>query len=162
LTGTPLSLLDIMVMETSWERESRLKGVTVKRKTARIVGVVLIIAGLFFLYAFSRSQLRLIIFGTKSTGEVVAYERTPSKRRSRPVIRVTIENGETIEFRGVSLKNDGLKIGDVVPVYYLAYEPSFGETATFRRFWLAVITIIPLIVVSLGGGLWLLRYARDL
>jgi hypothetical protein len=145
-----------MIMQTSWERERRLDDIRVKQKAARIVGVLLIIAGLFFLTAFARYQLLLIVFGTKAMGKVVAYEKTP-KRWGKPVLRVTLENGETIEFRGTSLKNDWLEVGDVVPVYYLAYEPTFGETATFRRFWMAVIIISGLIIVSLGGGFWILH-----
>ena len=148
-------------METRWERERRQKDIREKKKMSRWVGVTLIIFGLLFLAAFSRSQLRLIIFGTKAVGQVVAYEST-RKGWGKPIVRVTLENGKTIEFRGTSIKNDWLEVGDVVPVYYLAYEPTFGETATFRRFWMAVIVFSGLIVVLLGGGFWLLRYAHNL
>lgn len=147
-------------METKWEREARQKNVRSKRNVARFAGVTLIIVGLLFFAALLRYQLRLIVFGTPAVGQVVAYDRT--SKWGKPVVRVTLENGETIEFRGASLKDDWLAVGDTVPVYYILTDPPFGETATFRRFWMAVIIIGGLVVISLGGGCWLLRFSRKL
>jgi hypothetical protein len=144
-----------MIRETKWERKRRHDDLRTKQILARVIGIILIIAGLLFLAALLRYQIRLIVFGTKAMGEVVAYERTG--KWGKPRVRVTLENGETIEFLGVSLKDDWLEVGDVVPVYYLAYQPTVGETATFRRFWMAIIIGSVLILICLGGGFWILR-----
>lgn len=146
----------LQIMETTWERESRQNETRVKQKAARWVGVILIVAGLLFFVALSNYQFRLIVFGTTATGQIVDFEATP-KGWGKPVVHVTLANGETIEFRGASMKGDGLSVGDIVPVYYIRNEPVFGEVATFRQFWLGVIVIGGLAIASLAGGFMILR-----
>lgn len=145
-----------MIMETKWEREKRHADARAKRTAARVVGVALVILGLFLLAMLLRYQLRLIAFGTRAVGQVTAFDKTP-RGRLKPVVRVALADGGTIEFRGISMKDPHVAVGDAVPVYYLASEPTFGEIATFRRFWLAVIVSGGLIVATLGGGFWILR-----
>jgi len=65
-----------------------------------------------------------------------------------------------IEFRGTSLCGAPLAVDDIVPVYYLASDPKFGEIAAFRRFWLGVAVSSTCIMLLLWLGIWILRFGR--
>lgn len=129
------------------------------RSFPRWSGAALIIVGLLFLAALLRYQIRLAVFGTKAVGQVVAFDPTRGGRYA-PRVRVTLSDGQAIEFHGASMRGAPLVVGDMVPVYYLPNEPTFGEIATFRRFWLGVIVSSVCIVGSLGGGLRILSARR--
>jgi hypothetical protein len=143
-------------METKWERELRQKDARAKQIVARWVGITLIVAGMVFLSSLLYKEIRLLVLGTKAVGQVVAYDSV-SKRTSKVRVRVTRPNGETIEFLGTSLKGVHLEVGEMVPVYYILNEPPFGAIATFRLFWLGAMVFSGLMIVSFGGGWWILR-----
>lgn len=143
-------------METTWDRDARHKGTRAKQKVARWVGVILIVAGLVFSFAVLRYHVRLLVFGTSATGQVVDFDRTP-KGRQVPVIQVKSDDGKIVEFRSPSIKGSGLAAGDVVPVRYIMVAPVLGEVISFRRFWLGLIMISALAIATLVGGIAMLR-----
>jgi len=125
----------------------------------RWTGIACLVVALLFFAALLRYQLRLVIFGTYAQGQVVAFDKLASGRRA-PRVRVITDTGESIEFRGASMRGAPLAVDDIVPVYYLASDPTFGEIATFRRFWLGVAVSSACTVLLLWLGIWILRSRR--
>jgi hypothetical protein len=125
------------------------------RGVPRWIGYVLIGAGLLFALALARYQVRLALFGTAATGEVVAFDRL--HKRVAPRVRFTSADGRVAEFHGTSLRGTKLAVGERVPILYIDSTPVFGEIATFRRFWLGLIVGSVLTISLITGGLFLLR-----
>ena len=66
------------------------------------LGYVLIGAGLLFVLALARYQMRLALFGTATTGEVMVFDRRHN--RAVPRVRFTTPDGRVAEFHGTSLR----------------------------------------------------------
>jgi hypothetical protein len=128
------------------------------RGVPRWMGYVLIGAGLLFVLALARYQVRLALFGISATGEVVAFDRL--HKRLAPRVRFTKADGRVVEFHGTSLRGTKLAVGERVPILYIDSELVFGEIATFRRFWLGLIVGSLLAASLIAGGVRVLRMHR--
>ncbi len=116
-------------------------------------------AGLLFVLALGRYQMRLALCGTPTTGEVVAFDRL--RNRAVPRVRFTTTGGRVTEFHGTSLRGTKLAVGERVPILYLDGEPVFGEIAMFHRFWLDLIVVSLLAASLIAGGMSVLRTHRQ-
>lgn len=129
----------------------------------RTIGVLLILAGIAFLYADADGQIRLVVFGSRAKGTIVRLEHDPINRRRRadtPIVSYMTRDSQTVEFRGFSQFGYAYEVGQRVSLLYLPDRPRFAEIDSFPTLYLGLLLGLALGCGSIAGGVAILRKTR--
>lgn len=129
-----------------------------KRGDSRSVGRLgfwLMIFGVGILFGLSRYQYWLFLTGERATATVLEINR----RRGgyQPVVRFFVD-GHPCRFACKQrVRQKTYSVGDEVPVYYLAEQPSFAIIATWSSFWQPTLIGTTVALLPILGGAHLYR-----
>jgi hypothetical protein len=114
-------------------------------------GACLIAFGVSLFLALSYYQLRLVLFGERTEG--VVTDVVPRRKAYRPVVRFVAKDGQEVEFRcRQGVQQDTYAVGQSVPVYYLASDPTFAIVASRQSLWQPLVFVTPFFFLPLVGG----------
>jgi hypothetical protein len=107
------------------------------------IGALILLGGL----ALGVGSLRLVLYGERSSGEVVEIRRDGDMYS--PVVRFPLASGEMQEVTDLGSGAPDFAVGDRVPVLYMPENPESFRLATFDRLWTSAL------MVSIFGVAWL-------
>lgn len=144
-----------------------------------LFGIILLVAGVFFLGAVIWNQGRLALFGKRADGvvqEIIettqtsaasrregeslqSYRERSRRKSTRYTLRVQFvpEGGAPAEFSTTSTFGHDIMEGGKVRVVYLPGDPAGAEIDSAKQLWLPMAVGFVVSAVCLGGGTVLLR-----
>src|SRR5262249_61884002 len=85
--------------------------------------------------------------------EGVVTDVVPRRRAYRPVVRFVARDSQEVEFRcRHGVQRDTYAVGQSVPVYYLASDPTFAVVASRQSLWQPLAFAPALFLLPLVGG----------
>ena len=121
------------------------------------IGGLILLGGL----ALGYGSLRLVLYGERTTGEVVENRRDGDMYA--PVVRFILPNGETQQIVDLGSGAPDFAVGDRVSVLYMPQDPQSFRLGTFDRLWQSalIVAIFGLAWLAFGFAAWALSNAAD-